>query len=286
MSVGEKIAEARMAKGFSQEDVAGILGISTQAVSKWENDKCEPGRKHLVRLHQILGLSAEALLGIPEKEKPPEVPTPDWELGDVNFNPEHMYTFLKAKAQDAGMVQTLAALPFMREKHGAIMQMKYSNYGFDTPYMVHPLTLACHALAMGLKEDDILAACLLHDVVEDTEAEVKDLPEEITEPVREAVRLVSKNEYDHAQLNWEEIYYENIRKNPLACLVKCLDRANNLAGMADYFTREKKIKYILAAERYYPALLDVRKNTQKYNDAWWLLRYQMITLVETFKRML
>ena len=34
------------------------------------------------------------------------------------------------------------------------------------PGMVHPLTMACHALAMGLAVDDVLAACLAHDMVE------------------------------------------------------------------------------------------------------------------------
>ena len=63
-----------------------------------------------------------------------------------------------------------------------------------------------------------------------------DLP--VNDRVREAVRLVSKNMYDPNEPDWEKQYFANIRKNPLACIVKCLDRTNNLAGMADAFSRK------------------------------------------------
>ena len=58
--------------------------------------------------------------------------------------------------------------------------------GDDTSYMVHPLTLACHALAMGLKNDDVIAACLAHDMLEDTadreQAEDRINPEDLDKP--------------------------------------------------------------------------------------------------------
>ena len=85
---------------------------------------------------------------------------------------------------------------------------------------------------------------------------------------------------------WEKKYYADIRKNPLACLIKCLDRVNNLSGMADGFSREKMKKYTAETDKYYPPLLDEIKKVQEWNDAWWLLRYQMTALLETFKRML
>ncbi len=133
--------------------------------------------------------------------------------------------------------------------------------------MVHPLTMACHALAMSLRDDDVIAAALAHDMVEDAGMKPSDLP--------------VPNEKD-----WEDRYYENIRQDPLACLVKCLDRVNNLAGMADAFTRKRMAEYAAETDRYYPALLDVIKKTPQWNDAWWLLRYQMMTMLEAFKRLL
>ena len=178
---------------------------------------------------------------------------------------------------------TLGVMELLREAHGG--QKRKSKYGFETDYMVHPLTLACHALALKLRDDEVIAACLAHDMVEDSAGRVTldRLPEG---RVRDAVRRVSKNMYDPNEKDWEDKYYEEIRKDPLACLVKCLDRVNNLAGMADAFSREKMIRYIRETEKYYPALLDVVRVTDRWNAAWWLLRYQMMTMVETFKRLL
>jgi GTP pyrophosphokinase len=150
--------------------------------------------------------------------------------------------------------------------------------------MVHPLTMACHALAMGLRDDDVLAACLAHDMVEDSDMRISGIP--TGERVREAVRLVSKNEIYPKGADWEDRYYEQIGKNPLACLVKCLDRVNNVAGMADAFSRDWMIRYTVETDRYYPALLDAVKKVPEWNDAWWLLRYQLMTMVEAFKRVL
>ena len=68
--------------------------------------------------------------------------------------------------------------------------------------------------------------------------------------------------------------------------MKCLDRVNNVAGMADAFGREWMIRYTGETDRYYPALLDVIRKVPAWNDAWWLLRYQLMTAVEAFKRLL
>lgn len=271
--IGSRIKAARQAKGYSQETLAEKLEVSFQAVSSWETGKSKPDPDHLPQLSRVLDLSLDALFA----EK-----TYSWELKPVNSDYSHMYTFVKGRAQLLGLPQTLAVLSELRTAHGG--QKRRSRYGFDTTYMVHPLTLACHALAMGLRDDDVLAAALAHDMVEDAPLQPEDLP--VGERVRNAVRLVSKNLYDHSVPDWENRYYESIRQDPLACLIKCLDRVNNLAGMADAFSREKMAKYTKETDQYYPALLAELKKVPEWNNAWWLLRYQMITLLEAFKRLL
>ena len=104
--------------------------------------------------------------------------------------------------------------------------------------------------------------------------------------VREAVRVVSKSEYDRSNPDREKTYFEEIRKNPLACLIKCLDRVNNLAGMADAFSRKHMAAYTACTDKYYPEILEIVKKVPEWNNAWWLLRYQMSTMVEAFKRLL
>ena len=270
--VGKRVREARKAKGLSQEKLSEKLGVSFQAVSNWETGKTIPDSVHLPGLAGELDLSLDTLFT--EKEK-------KWKLKPVNSDADRMFTFVKSKAQDYGLEQTLAVMKILRAAHEK--QPRKSKYGFGTTYMVHPLTLACHAMALGLKEDDVIAACLAHDMVEDTDLKVSDLP--VGDRVREAVRLVSKSEYPWSE-DWEDIYYAKIGRNPLACLVKCLDRIHNVAGMADAFDREWMIKYIVETDRYYDDLLDEIKDIPEWNDAWWLLRYQLRSLVETFKRML
>lgn len=271
--IGSRIKEARLSKGLSQEQLGEKLGVSFQAISSWETGKCIPDSDHLPALSRVLDLSLDSLFA-PKG--------PEWELKGINDDADHMFTFVKGRAQMLGLSQTLAVLDELREAHGG--QVRRSRYGFSTTYMVHPLTMACHALAMGIRDDDVLAAVLAHDMVEDANKEPEELP--VCPRVQDAVRLVSKNMYDWSEADWEERYYENISRNPLACMVKCLDRINNLAGMADGFSRKKMREYAWETDRYYPGLLDVLKRIPEWNDAWWLMRYQMRTMLEAFKRLL
>ena len=271
--IGKRIAAARKAKKMTQEQLGDRLGVSFQAVSTWEQGKFIPDAEHLPALAKALGLSLDALFD--EEERP-------CELKPINYDAGHMFTFVKCRAQLLGMPQSLAVLDLLRPAHGS--QERRLKYGFTTTYMVHPLTMACHALAMGLRDDDIIAACLAHDMVEDAGMKPEDLP--VGDRVREAVRLVSWNTYDQARPDLDEAYFGNIRKNPLACLIKCLDRINNLAGMADAFTRKGMINYTVETDRYYPDLLEVVRKVPEWNDAWWLMRYQMMTMLETYKRLL
>ena len=272
MSIGAKLTAARKNAGMTQERLAERLEVTPQAISTWERNENLPDTRNLIALGKILGVSLDDLVS---EEEPPS-----WELRSPTFNPEHMYTYIKAKAQAAGLTQTLAALPFMRRQHEG--QLRSGMAGI--PYAVHPLTLACHAMAMGLMEDDVIAAALLHDVVEDTGAKPQELP--VGERVKEAVCLLSYNTYEGSKKEIKPVYYANIAKNPLAALVKCMDRCNNLACMADGFTKRKMVSYVLQTEEYVLPLLDVIREVPKYNNAAWLLRYQMITMLEAFKRLL
>ena len=72
MTTGEKIAALRRKAGMSQEALADQLGISRQAVSKWEADQAVPGMDNLVELGRIFGVPVDAILRpdsrLPESE--------------------------------------------------------------------------------------------------------------------------------------------------------------------------------------------------------------------------
>ena len=62
--MGEKLRQLRRKKGLSQEAVAKELGISRQAVSKWETDIAQPDLDNLKKICEILDISADELLDI------------------------------------------------------------------------------------------------------------------------------------------------------------------------------------------------------------------------------
>lgn len=65
--LGEKIWRLREEKGLSQEALAEKLDVSRQTVSNWENDRATPDAYKLKQLCEVLGISADGLLDMEEK---------------------------------------------------------------------------------------------------------------------------------------------------------------------------------------------------------------------------
>lgn len=61
-TIGNRIAKFRKAKNMTQEDLANLMGVSSQAVSKWENDASCPDISLLPQLCAVLGVTADELL--------------------------------------------------------------------------------------------------------------------------------------------------------------------------------------------------------------------------------
>lgn len=61
-SLAVKLREHRLRCKMSQEFVAETLGVSRQAVSKWENGASDPSTANLIALAKLYGVSAEELL--------------------------------------------------------------------------------------------------------------------------------------------------------------------------------------------------------------------------------
>lgn len=62
MTLGNRIASLRKAAGLSQEALAAKLGVSRQAIGKWEADTTLPSLDNLHQLAKELGVSIDALL--------------------------------------------------------------------------------------------------------------------------------------------------------------------------------------------------------------------------------
>lgn len=61
-TIGSRISKYRKEKGMTQEELASRLGVSSQAVSKWENDLSCPDISLLPALCQALGVTSDELL--------------------------------------------------------------------------------------------------------------------------------------------------------------------------------------------------------------------------------
>ena len=67
--IGGFIAEKRRQHGLTQQQLAGQLNISFQAISKWENGTASPNIELLTELATVLGVTADELLAGREKTK-------------------------------------------------------------------------------------------------------------------------------------------------------------------------------------------------------------------------
>ena len=80
MTTGEKIAALRKEQGMSQEALGEKLGLSRQAVSKWEADQAVPTMDNLMELSKLFGVPVDTLLRpdaelVPKTEDTAEIPT-------------------------------------------------------------------------------------------------------------------------------------------------------------------------------------------------------------------
>ena len=62
MTIGKRIGMLRRQKNLTQEELATHMGVSPQAVSKWENDQTCPDITALPKLARLLGVSVDELL--------------------------------------------------------------------------------------------------------------------------------------------------------------------------------------------------------------------------------
>lgn len=64
VQIAQRLAELRRAKGYSQEALANRLGLSRQAVSKWERAESSPDTENLIALARLYGVSLDELLSV------------------------------------------------------------------------------------------------------------------------------------------------------------------------------------------------------------------------------
>lgn len=145
----------------------------------------------------------------------------------INYqhNVDKMYTYLRGFLVGSQMKESIKALQYAREKHEG--QTRKGG----VPYIVHPLSMACYAVALGIRDDDTIAAVLLHDVCEDCGVTVEQLP--FNSNVKQGVKYMTITPFDtdKDKLETKRRYYNNLLESKIAVVCKALDRYNNLSDM-------------------------------------------------------
>lgn len=264
MKIGSNIRKWRKRANLSQKELAKRLEVSFQAVSAWERDEYLPDTANFIKLADILGVSLN-------------------KLSDEETYEYHIYFFeIKELEQQLlaygkqGHEEVIKAYEFAKMAHQGQRRKGLEEVDF----IYHPLMLANHAVALKL-DDDIIVACLLHDVIEDTEYELDDL--HISESAKEIVDRMTCIDIGNRQKS-QENYFRKIEGNTKAMLVKCLDRCHNLSDMAAGLVHYKQVRMINESEEYVlPMLRKLRES--EYHDVAYLLEYQIKGLLETCKRL-
>lgn len=190
------------------------------------------------------------------------------------FSPDKMYTYIRGFATALRMEQTLKALTFSREKHQG--QLRKSG----EPYIVHPLTMACDAMSMGIKDDNIIATILLHDVCEDCGVSLHELP--VNDVVRRGVQLMTFTVLDGETKEVAKTrYYNMLIQSKEAVITKLIDRCHNVSSMAGTFSIEKLKSYIDETRTYVlPLLRQAKDHFPEESDRLFTLKYHITSVVD------
>lgn len=183
-----------------------------------------------------------------------------------DFNEKKMFTYLRGYLMGRGMKESLEALGYAREKHDG----QFRKDG--QPYIVHPLSMACYAVALNINEDSIIATILLHDVCEDTNTPIEALP--FSDKVKQGVKYMtfSKFEGEEKQTAKERYFHELINSRE-AVVCKAIDRYMNLATMMGALKDEAIIKNIIETDRLLlPVLKEAKEKWPELSDIMFILR--------------
>lgn len=111
--------------------------------------------------------------------------------------------------------------------------------GSDLPYITHPAQAAMILLRAGIDDDEILAAALLHDVVEDTEHTLAMLAADFPPKVVLLVAAMTERKHDHdgRKRSWQERKDEHLQhiaaESWEARAIVLADKLHNLGSMVE-----------------------------------------------------
>jgi len=192
------------------------------------------------------------------------------------------YNYLKGLCKGSGLHNATKALAFILEHHG---EQKRDD---GSPYYAHVVKVASHLVSLNLFNDDrekldvLISGALLHDVLEDTDVTAELLAKTFNEEITCVVQYLTKT----GDLT-NDGYYNNIRKNLLASLIKISDRCNNVSTMAGVFSKARLIRYVEETNTVVKSLIrHVRDNNPEISNQVVNMSYHIKSVVSAIEVML
>ena len=185
----------------------------------------------------------------------------------------YMEQYLREYIREHHMQQSAGAL------EAAIRLHQGQKRTEGKPYIIHPMMLAMHGIALGVAKDDLMAVMLLHDVCEDCPVWPEELA--VNENVRHGVRCITKTRREgEAKEAMMQRYMEDIRESKEACIAKIFDRCHNVSSMAGVFSEKRMQAYITETKKYiYPLIQYVKETYPEYDSAVFALEYQITSII-------
>ena len=107
-TLGKKISELRKEKGITQEELAERLGVSPQAVSKWENDLSCPDIMLLPELAKLFDVTIDELFSVAPTKKT-ELLSPE-----KRKNPDDMMLYIRVDSGRGDKVRINLPIPLVK----------------------------------------------------------------------------------------------------------------------------------------------------------------------------
>ena len=133
---------------------------------------------------------------------------------------------------------------------------KHTRKAGVTPEFAHQIQIAHYTRTLSaslMDPERVLAAAFLHDVCEDYDVGFEEIEERFGKAIRQPVQLLTKK-YRGTQVP-PEVYFGRMAEDPVASVVKGIDRTHNVQTMVDVFSLEKQKAYLDEMETYFLPML-------------------------------
>lgn len=266
--IGAQIVDLRRREKWTQNELAEQLHVSSQAVSSWERGDSIPDTPKIVELAKIFNVTTDYILC--------NEPSNKYAFTDE----KKMLTYIKGYTNSKQMYESQKALQFTRKIH----KNQRRNGGHSS--IIHPLMMACDALAMGIDQDEIIATILLHDVCEDCGIPIDALP--VSESIRKSVKSLTHPKPEECSEDAvKKRYYAEILKNESATIVTLLDCCHSVSNMCKSLSKVQMIECIAETRTY---ILDLQKKAKarypEWNNILFILKYHISSVIDSIEYMI